>query len=425
MADESEMVDYDAAQQHFKDDQGESGDDDAEAPPAKRSKSSGGDSKYALPTPAEAAQLMERDASTATLFKSNLLRLEVTELLEEVRVGYHRTAAKQAEAFLFELKQVLESMPSATVTAQSVKGTHINLSQHSEVKPVTLEFASPAAVDVVGSYLLRTIVKPSMNIDIAVEMPASCFHPKDFMNHKYFDKRALYVGHMAQQLNAKVQQSSLSLATMQIADFKGDSRKPCILLKQAVQHSSKSSKSSSSSSSSGWVIRLLPSIGTDVILPKKLVPSRSNCRRLRDISNGNTDTVTDTAVLPPTPHYNSAILEDMMFTRHLTALHTAISESEPLRDAIMLAKVWLGQRGHRTVNDSIDGYSVSMLLLNLLQSRAVSSKMGALQLFQGLIKFLASGVLAVKQHKQSRCLVVQCSEDDNTVLTNDGETLYR
>eukprot|EP00953_Heterococcus_sp_UTEX-ZZ885_P032787 17102-Heterococcus_DN1.PRE.2 len=220
MADESEMTDYDAEQQHLDEEQAESGDDEAGAPPAKRSKSSGGDSKYALPTPEEAAQLMERDASTATLFKSNLLRLQVTELLEEVRVGYHRTAAKQAEAFLFELKQALESMSSASVTAQSIKGTHIKLSQHSEVKPVTLEFAPPAAVDVVGSYLLKTIVKPSMNIDIAVEMPASCFHPKDFMNHKYFDKRALYVGHMAQQLNAKVQQGSLSLASMQIADFK-------------------------------------------------------------------------------------------------------------------------------------------------------------------------------------------------------------
>eukprot|EP00953_Heterococcus_sp_UTEX-ZZ885_P004313 2836-Heterococcus_DN1.PRE.1 len=345
------MTDYDAEQQHLDEEQAESGDDEAGAPPAKRSKSSGGDSKYALPTPEEAAQLMERDASTATLFKSNLLRLQVTELLEEVRVGYHRTAAKQAEAFLFELKQALESMSSASVTAQSIKGTHIKLSQHSEVKPVTLEFAPPAAVDVVGSYLLKTIVKPSMNIDIAVEMPASCFHPKDFMNHKYFDKRALYVGHMAQQLNAKVQQGSLSLASMQIADFKGDSRKLCILLKQAVQHSSKSSKSSSSnssSSSSGWVIRLLPCISTDVILPKKLVPSRSNCRRLRDVSCGTSSAVTDTAaaavVLPPTPHYNSAILEDMSYKRHLAALHTAVSESDALRDAIMLAKIWLGQR---------------------------------------------------------------------------------
>jgi hypothetical protein len=70
MADESEMAHYNAVQQHLDDDQVESGEDEAEAPPAKRSKSSGG-SKYALPTPAEAAQLMKRDASTATLFKSN------------------------------------------------------------------------------------------------------------------------------------------------------------------------------------------------------------------------------------------------------------------------------------------------------------------------------------------------------------------
>lgn len=43
--------------------------------------------------------------------------------------------------------------------------------------------------------------------------------------------------------------------------------------------------------------------------------------------------------LPGTPHYNSAILEDMCMKEHLTALHGICGDSEAFRDAIILGKV--------------------------------------------------------------------------------------
>lgn len=44
--------------------------------------------------------------------------------------------------------------------------------------------------------------------------------------------------------------------------------------------------------------------------------------------------------LPATPHYNSAILEDMCMKDHLAALHGMCGDSEAFRDAIILGKVW-------------------------------------------------------------------------------------
>lgn len=43
--------------------------------------------------------------------------------------------------------------------------------------------------------------------------------------------------------------------------------------------------------------------------------------------------------LPATPHYNSAILEDMCMKDHLAALHGICGDSDAFRDAIILGKV--------------------------------------------------------------------------------------
>jgi len=45
------------------------------------------------------------------------------------------------------------------------------------------------------------------------------------------------------------------------------------------------------------------------------------------------------SALPATPHYNSAILEDMCMKDHLAALHGICGDSEAFRDAIILGKV--------------------------------------------------------------------------------------
>lgn len=73
------------------DDQGRRGANANEgAPPQKRAR----DAKYAIPTMAEASLLRETEGK---LFEGNLLRLEVEELLGEVRVDYGKKSVKALE----------------------------------------------------------------------------------------------------------------------------------------------------------------------------------------------------------------------------------------------------------------------------------------------------------------------------------------
>lgn len=51
--------------------------------------------------------------------------------------------------------------------------------------------------DVAGSFLLRSLAKPSLNVDLALRIPSECLVSRDSLNHRYLDKRALYAGHLA------------------------------------------------------------------------------------------------------------------------------------------------------------------------------------------------------------------------------------
>ena len=54
--------------------------------------------------------------------------------------------------------------------ANSIKGVHIPFPALARL-PVKFRFVSPASVNLVGSYLLRAVAKPTLNVDVAVEMP--------------------------------------------------------------------------------------------------------------------------------------------------------------------------------------------------------------------------------------------------------------
>ena len=43
-------------------------------------------------------------------------------------------------------------------------------------------------------------MKPNLNVDVAIEIPSSCFVPKDFLDYRYHDKRTLYLSVIAQAL---------------------------------------------------------------------------------------------------------------------------------------------------------------------------------------------------------------------------------
>ena len=74
--------------------------------------------------------------------------------------------------------------------------------QNRATRPVALNFVAPASVTVTGSFAMKTLCKPGCAVDLAVQMPSSCFLDRDFKNHVYGDKRRLYLATLARRLAA-------------------------------------------------------------------------------------------------------------------------------------------------------------------------------------------------------------------------------
>eukprot|EP00743_Colponemidia_sp_Colp-15_P007495 GILK01008100.1.p1 GENE.GILK01008100.1~~GILK01008100.1.p1 ORF type:complete len:1201 (+),score=282.77 GILK01008100.1:38-3604(+) len=321
-------------------------------------------SEYRAPTNDEIQQLKE----TKDMYKSNLFRMQLDELLKEVRVDYDRVA--DVESFLkTELGPALAQLEAKELTVTAKQFPY--LAFHS-TSSFPLKFQAPSRMDLIGSFLLHSLCKPELNIDVAMEIPRECFFGKDFLNHRYTDKRTAYVGVVYERLRKQHKDWSLSLT-----GFRDDPTKPIIVIRLPKVKR--------------FVFRVIPFVSKQIFAApdataeevvkslKKLLPSRNNVRR----ADGE-------AAQPATPHYSNAILEDLMFKDHLSILHIRNGKCAAFKDAVLLFKVWLRQRGMHNRSDTFNGFLMSMLVEYLMQKRKLNHRMSAYQIFKITLEFICT-----------------------------------
>ena len=103
------------------------------------------------------------------LFRSNLFRLQLGELLSEIKVKQSQTTTAQSQ--LHELKEKLESLPTRSFNAKYIEklGAPIH-NRHTEPR-ISFQFQPPENLQVIGSFLLQTVCRPETNVDLAIEIP--------------------------------------------------------------------------------------------------------------------------------------------------------------------------------------------------------------------------------------------------------------
>lgn len=223
-------------------------------------------------------------------------------LVKSLRVKYAKL--KPLERCLFDLRAMLLKLPAkAGVTSRALKLRGIKLfQQHSS--EITLDFAPPAAVDVVGSFLLHTLSRPALNVDLAVTMPASCFSRKDTVNHRYHDKRSLYLGVIAKAVGRSKAFKSVYFEAMH-----RDTSKPVLVLVPTAAPKFK--------------IRVHVAVAPGTFQSHRLAPTFSNVRPAVTGLVAARDSSEDDAAAssPATPHYNTSILQDVHKQLQLKTFH--------------------------------------------------------------------------------------------------------
>ncbi|XP_015390523.2 nucleolar protein 6 isoform X3 [Panthera tigris] len=329
---------------------------------------------YKEPTNEELNRLRE----TESLFHSSLLRLQVEELLKEVRLSEKKK--ERIDAFLREVNQRVLKVPSTPKTQLTDQtwlpaGVRVPLHQVPYTVKGSFCFLPPAQVTVVGSYLLGTCVRPDINVDMAVTMPKELLQDKDGLNQRYFRKRALYLAQLAHHLG-----QDPFFGSVRFSYTNGCHLKPSLLLRPHGKDERL------------VTVRLHPCPPPDFFRLCRLLPSKNN---VRSAWYRGQSPPGDGSPEPPTPHYNTWVLQDMALESHVQLLSTVLGSALGLKDGVALLKVWLRQRELDKGLGGFSGFLVSMLVAFLVSTRKIHTTMSGYQVLRSVLQFLATTDLTV------------------------------
>ncbi|XP_017283451.1 nucleolar protein 6 isoform X2 [Kryptolebias marmoratus] len=329
---------------------------------------------YRPPTAEELNQLKEAES----LFHCSLLKMQMDELLKEVVLSERRN--QQITSFIQTVTKLLQSVPvSPKVEVNDLSWLSGAVKVPFLLMPKTTKgkfhMAPPASVDLIGSYPLGTCIKPNVKVDLAVTIPAEVLQPKDFLNQRYPRKRALYLAGLAQHLK-----SSPDIGTTRFSCLHGNRLRPVLLLTPPGKDSSRLTV----------CVHVCPPPG--FFKPSRFHPNRNNVRT--EWYTGLQTSHTESSE-PPTPHYNSSVLGDLLPRAHLQFVSALSSQCSAFSDGVALLKVWLHQRELNQGSGCFSGFLASMLLAYLLITHRISNTMTAYQLLRNSLNFLASTDLTV------------------------------
>ncbi len=212
----------------------------------------------------------------------------------------------------------------------------------------TLAYSKPANINVVGSYARNTTIQigDQLGIDLAVTMPSvrsfigvsapllirnkSIFQEKDYLNYRYFYKRAYYLACIA----TGIEEAEDCTFAVRFAYQNDNHLQPVIILDPG--------QGSDDFSKSNCQIRIILAADGAMFPLSKTLPHK-NC--IRANLEGSAPAENSTM---PTPFYNASLRSECSSLAYLKYLHGASLQSDGFTDACVLGSVWRRQRGLRT-----------------------------------------------------------------------------
>ncbi|KAJ5772055.1 hypothetical protein N7520_002584 [Penicillium odoratum] len=327
-------------------------------------------------------------AMASGFYKSSFFKLQMDELLTGLRPNYEKQISKLQDT-LHKLKDAIESIPNSE--SKSVPEAEKELRTVSEIvipwpepRPAkdakyTMSYAKPANINVVGSVILKTGAKTteSRPVDLAVTIPSSIFQEKDYVNYRYFHKRAYYVACLAAGIQKPMDEVGLDV---KFGFQDGDSLRPIILLEPR--------STSKSDLTPQPQVRILTAIEPTLFPISRTLPIRSNVRP------GSKD---QSEAGEPTPYYNASLRSEATVSLYHKHLHSTAQKCESFRDACILGRTWLQQRGLHTSfqKGGFGGFEWAALVSLLFEGGGPSGQpillrsYSSYQIFKATMQFLA------------------------------------
>ncbi|EEH40078.1 U3 small nucleolar RNA-associated protein [Paracoccidioides lutzii Pb01] len=335
-------------------------------------------------------------AAASGMFKSNVFKLQVDELLSQLRPDHDKLLSR-VEKPLRKLKSIIERI--INIPPKPVYEAERELRKRSGIavpfpdpRPAkdtkyTLQYTSPVNINVVGSFVIKTEVKSKLTtIDLAVTIPSSLFQRKDYLNYRYFHKRAYYIACIAAGIKDAGE-----------PDFKiswiyqdGNTLRPVILLEPTENADESFIRSKS-------CIRILTSI-EDAVFPTHLtLPTSNNIRKGNADQDQQSNSSQAAVDHTPTSIYNATLRSEASVSAFLKLQYAASLKCAAFRDACILGRIWLQQRGFGTsfAQGGFGHFEWATLLALLLEGGGPNGKpllspsYSSYQVFKATIQFLS------------------------------------
>ncbi|KAL2261289.1 hypothetical protein VTK26DRAFT_4480 [Humicola hyalothermophila] len=332
-------------------------------------------------------------AAVTGISRSRAFVLEAEELLDSVRLDYG-AALEGADELLHRIKNAIEGIQShgplqVTEAALKLEKKHKIKVPFPDPPPpensnYKVAFAKPAQFNVVGSYVSKTMVKTQTGhgVDMVVVMPVEILQEKDYLDLRYFYKRAYYLAVVAANLRKDFEREG----RLSYEYLNGNPLCPILALQRKAGSDAEKSEGKASLD---YKIRIIP-CAPDSFFPKaKLNLGASLIRKGRE-EDGNGPS-------RPSPFYNSTLVAEASFLPYLRLLRQTEKKCAAFKNACMLGRIWLQQRGFGgdVSQGGFGHFEWAVLLALLLQGgeskghAALSASLSSTQLFKALIQFLS------------------------------------
>lgn len=226
----------------------------------------------------------------------------------------------------------------------------------------------------------------SFAIDMIVAMPATLFSEKDYRDYRYFYKRAFFLAYITDALRKKF--SDLDYV---YTNLNGNVLLPVLTARSPNQVSkTKDAGTKEPRAQLNYEIRIIPNAPEGYFPAAKLSATSTALRR--NGSGGEKDGKVST------PFYNSTLKSESQFVAYLKLLHRTSDTCPSFKDACILGRTWLQQRGFggNAADGGFGHFHWAVLMALLLQTGGrkgepiLSPSLHASQLFKATLQYLAS-----------------------------------
>jgi U3 small nucleolar RNA-associated protein 22 len=257
-----------------------------------------------------------------------------------------------------------------------------------------------------------------LSIDMVVIMPTSVLQEKDYLNYRYFYKRAYYLACIAAGLQDAAQ-DEFAIKFKYLND--NDLHPVLCITSKSGKVNTPGSKIANANHISGegkprsrFEINIIPAAPIGFFNQSKLLPSKNSIRPKEG---------TEDAALPATPFYNSSLCSDLNYEPYLKIIHSAAKQSEGFSNAVILGRIWLHKRnlGGCLSRGGFGNFEWAALMALLLKGggpkshSVLSPGYSSYQMFKAMLQFIATGNMANKPFMYD-CANVNISKSDNPVF---------